>query len=478
MAIFHFSIKIFSRGKGDSAVQKAAYRAGEKLVSDHNGKTYDFTHKDGVIVTDILLPDHAPAEYKDRSVLWNEVERSENNGNAQLAREMEFSLPVELSIEQNIELAREFVQKTFVDKGMCADVCVHDRGVGNPHAHVMLTLRPIAPDGRWGAKSKKEYILDNNGERIRLPSGEYKSRKIPSVDWNEQTKAEEWRSAWADTVNAAFKQRGIATRIDHRSYERQGVDTVPSVHMGVAAMQMEQKGIRTERGDINRSVEVTNSKLRQQRARIKHAKDWLYSVPIQNPPSMLDMMNHIADSRNFVSQAKKVKNVQTYAKVLMFVQQNSVYNLEQLADKVADMSQTHYDTANEIREKNRRIGTLTTHLKHCEVWERTQGIHKKLARLDPKKRGAYEKKHAEELRQYKETTAYFKEVLNGRTVIPNKKWQAELDTLTAERNALYDKYYRLDDDLKNVEALRRGAMNIMREEPQREAPTRARGMER
>jgi hypothetical protein len=247
--------------------------------------------------------------------------------------------------------------------------------------------------------------------------------------------------------------------------------------MGVAAMQMERKGIRTERGDINRYVAVTNSKLSQQRARIKHAKNWLYSVPIQNAPTMLDMMNHIADSRNFVSQAKRVKNVQTYAKVLMFVQQNSVYNLEQLAVKVEDMSQKHYDTASAIKEKSRRIGTLNKHLEQYEILKQTKGVYQKCAKLDPKKRGAFEEKHTEELRQYRDATAYFKAFLNGRTEIPFKKWRAELETLTAEKYALCDEYYRLDDELKSVETLRRGAENILREEPQRETPIRARGME-
>jgi ATP-dependent exoDNAse (exonuclease V) alpha subunit len=249
---YHLSIKIFSRGKAASAVEKAAYRAGEKLVSDYTGEVFDYTRKGGVTHTEILLPDHAPREYADRSTLWNAVENSEKNENAQLAREIEFSLPRELTIEQNIILAREFVQKHFADKGMCADICVHDKGDGNPHAHVMLTMRPFNEDGTWGAKSRKEYILDANGERIRLPSGEYKSRKVNAMDWNERTKAEEWRVAWEDTANAALASHGIEGRIDHRSYKRQGIDNEPTVHLGPAASQMERKGIRTERGDINR----------------------------------------------------------------------------------------------------------------------------------------------------------------------------------------------------------------------------------
>ena len=207
LAIYHCSIKIIGRSKSKSAVRSAAYRAGEKITNDYDGQTHDYTKKSGVIHTEILLPAHAPKEYADRSVLWNAVEQIEKAKNAQLAREFELALPVELPTEQNITLAREYVKKHFVDKGMCADVCIHDTGTGNPHAHVMLTLRPI----------------NENGKKIKLKSGEYKSRKVNAVDWNEQTKAEEWREGWANTVNKHLSEHDVKERIDHKSYERQGV---------------------------------------------------------------------------------------------------------------------------------------------------------------------------------------------------------------------------------------------------------------
>jgi len=291
MAIYHCSIKVVSRGGGKSAVGAAAYRAGEKITNDYDGKTHDYTKKGGVVHTETLLPDHAPREYADRAVLWNAVEKIEKAKNSQLAREIEVALPQELTLEQNISLAREYAEKHFVAAGMCADVCVHDKGDGNPHAHIMLTMRPIEPDGTWGAKSKKQYILDESDERIRLKSGEYKSRKVSAVDWNEQSKAEEWRKGWADCVNSALQAENVAERIDHRSYERQGVDKIPSVHMGVAASQMEKKGIKTERGNLNREIEITNNQLRQLRARVRKCKDWVYAQPLQNAPTMVDVMD-------------------------------------------------------------------------------------------------------------------------------------------------------------------------------------------
>jgi ATP-dependent exoDNAse (exonuclease V) alpha subunit len=155
MAIYHLSIKIISRGKGKSAVAAAAYRAGEKITNEYDGITHDFTRKSGVAHTTILLPENAPMDYQDRAVLWNAVEKIEKAKNSQLAREIEIALPVELSLLQNKSLVREYVKRNFVEHGMCADVCIHDTGNGNPHAHIMLTMRPISEDGTWGAKSKK-----------------------------------------------------------------------------------------------------------------------------------------------------------------------------------------------------------------------------------------------------------------------------------------------------------------------------------
>ena len=169
----HCSIKIVSRGKGKSAVAAAAYRSGEKLTNEWDGLTHDYTKKGGVVHSEILLPAHAPPAFSDRSTLWNSVELSEKSNNAQLAREVEIALPVELSREEQTRLVREYCSSQFVSKGMIADFNLHDTGGGNPHAHILLTMRPLDEKGAWLPKSKKEYVLDENGEKIRLPSGRY-----------------------------------------------------------------------------------------------------------------------------------------------------------------------------------------------------------------------------------------------------------------------------------------------------------------
>lgn len=155
MAIFHLSVKMISRGKGKSAVAAAAYRSGSKITSDYDGITHDYTRKRGVTRTEISLPDNAPLEFYNRSKLWNAVEKIEKAKNAQLARKVEVSIPKELSERQGYFLVKEFCYENFVHKGMIADICFHDKGAGNPHAHIMLTVRPFNEDRSWGSKQKK-----------------------------------------------------------------------------------------------------------------------------------------------------------------------------------------------------------------------------------------------------------------------------------------------------------------------------------
>ena len=166
IAIYHCNISIVSRGKGKSAVAAAAYRSGEKLTNEWDGMTHDYTRKGGVVHNEIMLPPHAPPSFSDRSTLWNSVELYEKAGNAQLAREIDAALPIELSREEQIRLVREYCSSQFVSKGMCVDFAIHDTDSGNPHCHIMLTMRPLDERGAWAAKSKKEYDLDENGERM------------------------------------------------------------------------------------------------------------------------------------------------------------------------------------------------------------------------------------------------------------------------------------------------------------------------
>lgn len=263
MAIFHLSVKMISRGKGKSAVAAAAYRSGEKITSDYDGITHDYTRKRGVVMTEILLPRNAPIRFYNRSRLWNAVEKVEKAKNAQLAREIEVSIPKELKFREGYNLVNEFCNRNFVDKGMIADICFHDKGDGNPHAHIMLTVRPFNEDRSWGSKQKKEYILDENGEKIYdKKKRQYKCKSVPTTDWNDRKNAEKWRKSWADMCNKYLEKSGYDERIDHRSYERQGLEILPTKHLGTAASQMEKRNIKTDRGETNRHIKMVNKMIR------------------------------------------------------------------------------------------------------------------------------------------------------------------------------------------------------------------------
>ena len=187
---------------------------------------HDYTRKRGIVHSEILLPSNAPPDFQDRGTLWNSVEQIEKACNSQLARELEVALPIELSREEQVRLVRAYCSSQFVSRGMCADFNIHNTGNGNPHAHILRTMRPMDAQGKWLPKSKKEYVLDENGEKIRLPSGRYKTRKVDLVDWNNRENAEVWRRAWADLANEFLAQNNRPERIDHRSYERQGIEQI------------------------------------------------------------------------------------------------------------------------------------------------------------------------------------------------------------------------------------------------------------
>lgn len=286
VAIYHCSIKIISRGKGRSAVACAAYRSGTKLTDLATGKVFDYSNKPGVVFSEVLLPESAPAIFAvDRNILWDAVERKETHSAAQLAREVEVALPCEFTRQEQIDTVREYIMKNFVREGMCADWALHDKGDGNPHAHIMLTMRAIKTNGRWAEKSRTIYKLDPNGQKIPVidpTTGQQKigarGRKmwqretVPANDWNDRSKAEEWRAAWAAECNRRLDRQH---QIDHRSYARQAVEQEPTIHEGYAARKMEREGRVSNRCEINRETKLLNE---QHSRRLEVANGELYNA--------------------------------------------------------------------------------------------------------------------------------------------------------------------------------------------------------
>ena len=271
----HFKITIVKRSQGQSAVAGAAYQSGERLFSEYDQKTKFYNKKKELVHAEIMLPSHAPPGYADRATLWNAVEAVENQWNSQLARRIVLAFPVEVPKEQYLSMIKEYCQEQFVAKGMVADFAIHDKEDGNPHAHILLTLRAMDEHGKWLPKARKVYDLAENGERIRLSSGNWKCHKENTVDWNDQKYAEIWRHSWETITNRYLEAAGRPERVALRSFERQGIQQIPTVHLGPAAHQMEKRGVETFLGNLNRDIRAANSLMQSIRSAIRGLQRWI-----------------------------------------------------------------------------------------------------------------------------------------------------------------------------------------------------------
>ena len=273
----HNEITIVQRSQRQSAVAAAAYQSGEKLFCEYDQEVKHYPEKRGIVHNEILLPPNAPQEYADRNTLWNAAEAVEKQWNSQLARRWVLTIPREIPPDQYAVLVREFCEQQFVSKGMIADFAIHDPHPPghNPHAHVMLTMRAMDEHGKWLPKSRKVYDLDENRERIKLPSGRWKSHKEDTVDWNDQKYCEIWRHEWEVIQNRYLEANDRPERVDLRSYARQGLDIVPTVHEGAAVRQMEKRGIQTNIGNLNREIRAANNLMKSIRQLIQNLKGWI-----------------------------------------------------------------------------------------------------------------------------------------------------------------------------------------------------------
>ena len=460
IAIYHWNIGIVSRGKGKSAVAAAAYRSGEKLTNEWDGMTHDYTRKGGVVHTEIMLPPHAPPSFSDRSTLWNSVELYEKAGNAQLAREIDAALPIELSREEQIRLVREYCSSQFVSRGMCVDFAIHDTDSGNPHCHIMLTMRPFDERGTWAAKSKKEYDLDENGERIRLPSGRYKTHKIDLTGWNDKDNTLLWRKAWADFTNDFLERNGSPERIDHRSNAERGIDEIPTVHMGVAACQMEKKGIATEKGELNRNIQKANRLIREIRAQIGKLKEWIADLfkaretapeqPPQSPNLANLLMKYLSvqreKSRKYSQSWQRqhaADELKTVAKAVNYLSEHSISTLAELDAALSSVS----DQADAIREgmktAEKRMKELQKLIEYGKNYNEYKPIHDELKKLKngwTSKRDKYEETHRAELTLWNAASRYLHANLpKGTKSLPIAEWEKEYATLSGQRTAEYTK---------------------------------------
>ena len=422
MAIYHLEAKVVSRGNGRSAVAASAYLSCSKMLNDYDGVQHDFTRKKGLVWQEVLLPEFAPAEWKDRSVLWNAVEKNEKTKDSRLAREFVPALPIELTPAQWQELLTDFIQNNFVADGMCADVAVHDPYPPghNPHAHILVTVRPLDEKGNWQYKTEKEYICARNGEERGFTAAEFKTaqadgwekqypykvgrkkvylppseaekhgyervskypkstkygRQNPiSERWNSEEQLVQWRKAWADAANRYLERYGYEERIDHCSHAARGLDEQPTIHEGVAARALERQGIISDRCEINRQIKADNALLRELKAAVRklaqavkntvpalaEAMEWLRG----NMIIFRYQLRHIGMGKHRMNEhiQAAIPKLERYMGLVRQIKEKTKERKNLLAEK----KETPFYQIPKLRDLTRRIAELTEELEELKT---------------------------------------------------------------------------------------------------------------
>ena len=396
MAIYHLEAKVVSRGAGRSAVAASAYLSCSCLYNDYDGIQHDYTKKQGLAWQEVFLPEYAPQEWKDREQLWNAVEEVETAKDSRLAREFVVALPIELNREEQVALLQEFIREQFVSDGMCADAAIHDTDGHNPHAHILLTVRPLDERGKWQYKTEKEYLCMRNGEERGFTASEFQTaqndgwekqypykvgkkkvymppsaaeaqglvradkhpkstrygRQNPiSERWNSEEQLVLWRKAWADVTNRYLERSGHDARIDHRSHAERGLSEQPTIHEGVAARAMEKKGLISDRCELNRQIKADNALLRDLKATVRK----LMQAVKNTIPAIAEAMETIR--QNVIIFCYQLRSIRTGQRKL------KTY----ISDVKSEMKQ-YSSLVEQIKEKSKERKSLLAEQKELPFW--------------------------------------------------------------------------------------------------------------
>ena len=417
MALYHYSLNHVKRNEGHTAIAAAAYRSGEKLYDRYYGEVQDYTKKGGVIMSEILMPDYVPERLKDRETLWYEVENHENRKDAQIAYSFDFALQNELSMEENIEIARRYIMENFVAKGMICDVAVHDPdkgegGIPNPHVHVLVPIRPVNTNGEWGEKRLHIPVLDEDGNPVLNKKGKQKYDDPFTTDWGKPETLEIWRENWARIVNEKFAEKGLACRIDHRSNEERGLDEIPQVHEGSAVRRMEKRGIKTYKGGWNRWVKKTNDNIRRFLNALKELADWIKEAKervhrIENPTIsnmvMLyyDHRNEIAEGYAHGTQKAKRGNLQYVSQVQVYITQNNLTTIDELEKVIAQKDDLLKRAKEGLDNKKAEVKRIKKNLSLIDDYYNNKSVYEESRKIFFKaKQTEYREKHHVEISKF------------------------------------------------------------------------------
>ncbi len=476
----HTHVDIVSRSKGHSVLAKAAYNARDKLKDEYYGKTHDYSKKDDLVFSKIFLPEHIPKEFSNREYLWNSVEKIEKSKNSQLARNLLFTLPRELNEEDRIKLISEFIKENFTSKGMIADCNIHNPMASDneeqPHAHILLTLREIDEKGNWKAKSRKEYILDENGEKIKLKSGNYKSRKVNLNDWNEPDKAKEWRENFSKKANEYLARNNIQKRIDPRTFEEQGREELPQVHLGTSSYQMEKKGIQTERGNQNRKIIAFNLEFKKLKAELSKLTSWIGSLigslqakydeykqekkeEYENKAEFFNLYEYISIYHDiqgekarklnpYVSNKKIGADLRRFSKARIYLKDNSLKTIAELQEKISTLQSQNKKISQDIKAKIKKIESLNKCFTYADIIKDNKQVFDEWNNKSLFKDSFYNS-HKDEIDKYKRARVILEKV-TGSSAIKIKDWKKEIQSLESEISKLNGQSQSIKEEYESI----------------------------
>ncbi len=476
---FHFSVNIISRGKGKSAVASAAYISGEKIKNEWDGVTHDYTRKEKVLVKNIILPDHIPKEFNDRPILWNKVEMAEKNSNAQLARQFIIGLPKELSLSENKNLVERFIKENLTSQGMIVDYAIHDESQdknGNIHCHIMTIMRPINEKGEFLAKSKKEYILDEKGEKVLNKNGKPKTRKVELTSWNDKGNVEKWRENFSNLCNKYLERVGAEKRVDHRSFKRQGIKQIPTIHLGASASAMERKGIRTEKGDINREIKKQNELLKNIGNEIKKITSWLADFKdklkesyreykdqskkqIENESGLFNLYEYLsfyqemqennrAELSFYGKRNKAIYDLKRYASGINYLRENKIKTISDLQGHINTLRSKNSEIYKTIKENSQKIEDLNKCLAYAKTVRKTKATYQDYESKKIFKESFY-KNNQKEIDQYIRARTLI-EKISGKKNLREKEWLGEIKNLEDEISKLNTESEKIRERYKEI----------------------------
>ena len=483
MAIYHLEAKVISRGAGRSAVAAAAYMSCSQILNDYDGVQHDYTRKQGLVWQQIFLPEYAPPEWSDRGILWNAVEENEKTKDSRLAREFVVALPIEMGKPKWKSLLTEFIKDNFVSDGMCADVCIHDTDGHNPHAHIMVTVRPLAENGQWQYKTEKEYLCIRDGEEMGFTGAEFKQaqkegwekqyqykvgrkkeymtpsaaeaagyervsktpkstrfgRQNPiAARWNSDEQLVLWRSAWADVTNRYLERVGAEARIDHRSHADRGILEQPTILEGVTARAMEQQGFIADRCELNRQIKADNKLLRE----LRSAFEKIAKAVKNTVPALAEAMETLR--RNMLSFRYQILHTKAIRRSIKNTLADVMPVLRQYSDLVGQIKTLSRERKGLLDEK--KATSVLNILKQRELAKRIAQLSEDIEELRSEKAmilSRFDKTDDDGMKEVKKWVASMESSLQ-RLEQTEAKYQAELDAALAQFRELVGEEESMD----------------------------------